>query len=239
MPRAPLRAVLFDAGNTLMHLDYPFIAGVLAEHGFPRAPLDIRIAEYSAKAAIDRHLAPQIVPETVEGLLWPDERGTQPSYFGTIVQTLGVPRAAMQPVLDALASHNRERCLWRVVEPDTADVLSALNDRGFKLAVISNADGRVEGDLERCGLRPHFATVVDSHVVGVEKPAAGIFHLALERLQEAPEAALYVGDVFSIDVLGARGAGLDAVLVDTLSRYVGSIDCPRVSRLGELLDLLP
>ena len=111
--------------------------------------------------------------------------------------------------------------------------------RGLILAVISNADGRVEADLERAGLRAQFATVVDSHVVGVEKPHPEIFNVALARIQATPDAALYVGDVFSIDVLGARGAGMDAVLVDTLGAYPGTLDCPRISRLAELLDLLP
>jgi len=233
-----VRAVVFDAGNTLMHLDYAFIASVLAEHGFPVAPIDIRIAEYSAKAAIDRHVAPQIVASGVEGLLWPAEHRVQPSYFAIALQTLGVPSAATPPIIDALYAHNRERCLWRVVEPDTPDVLNKLRRRGLTLAVISNADGRVEGDLEACGLRAHFATVVDSHVVGVEKPDAAIFSLTLDRIQASPDASVYVGDVFSIDVLGARRAGMDAVLVDTLGRYPGPIDCPRISRLAELLDLL-
>lgn len=239
MSRADLRAVLFDAGNTLAHLDYGFIAGVLEAHGHARTPLEIRIAEYSAKAAIDAHLTPTAAAENVEGLLWRAAPRQRPSYFGTVMQALDVPDTATQPILDALQVHNQAQCLWRVVEPDTADVLAALRARGLTLAVISNADGRVEADLERYGLRPHFATVVDSHVVGVEKPHPGIFNIALERLQAAPETALYVGDVFSIDVLGARRAGLDAVLLDTLGRYPGSIDCPRIGRLRELLDLVP
>lgn len=236
--RTSVRSVLFDAGNTLMHLDYAFIASVLAAHGYPRAPLDIRVAEYSAKAAIDDHLAPRPA-HGVEGLLWRDAQHERPSYFGIVLHGLRIPDEAAPAILDALQAHNRERCLWRVVEPDTGNVLAALRGRGLTLAVISNADGRVEADLARCGLRPHFATVVDSHLVGVEKPHPGIFNIALERIQATPDAALYVGDVFSIDVLGARAAGLDAVLLDTLSRYPGDVDCPRISRLAELFDLLP
>ena len=240
MSHRELRAVLFDAGNTLAHLDYGFIAGVLEAHGHARTPLQIRIAEYSAKAAIDHHLTPRAVTaEDVEGLLWPDVPQERPSYFGTVLQTLGVPDAVTQPILDALQAHNRAECLWRVVEPDTADVLAALRARGLTLAVISNADGRIEADLERYGLRPHFATIVDSHVVGVEKPHPAIFNIALERIQAPPDTAIYVGDVFSIDILGARRAGLDAVLLDTLGRYPGNIDCPRISRIAELLDLVP
>jgi HAD superfamily hydrolase (TIGR01549 family) len=240
MSSAGLRAVLFDAGNTLAHLDYGFIAAVLETHGHPRTPLAIRIAEYSAKAAIDRHLTPRVAAaEHVEALLWHDAPPERPSYFGTVLQTLGVTDAAAQPILDALQAHNRAECLWRVVESDTADVLTALRARGLTLAVISNADGRIEADLERYGLRPHFATVVDSHVVGVEKPHPGIFNIALERIQATAGTAMYVGDVFSIDVLGARRAGLDAVLLDTLACYPGDVDCPRIGGLGELLDLLP
>jgi FMN phosphatase YigB (HAD superfamily) len=73
----------------------------------------------------------------------------------------------------------------------------------------------------------------------VEKPDPAIFALALERLGAPPDTAMYVGDVFSIDVLGARRAGLDAVLIDTLGRYPGAVDCARISRLADLLDLLP
>lgn len=240
MPPPQVRAVLFDAGNTLAHLDYTFIAGVLAAHGHSRTPLEIRVAEYSAKAAIDQHLMPRSqAAHNVEGLLWRNAPREQPSYFGTVLQTLGVPDTATQPILDALQAHNEEECLWRVVEPDTAAVLTALRARGLVLAVISNADGRIEADLERYGLRQHFATVVDSHVVGVEKPHQEIFDIALARIQTPSAAALYVGDVFTIDVLGARRAGLTSVLLDTLGRYPGNIDCPRISRLSELLDLVP
>ena len=107
MPRRQFRAVLFDAGNTLMHLDYEFIAGVLAEHGYPRAPLDLRIAEYSAKVAIDQHVMPRAEPQHVEALLWPAAPSERPSYFGTIAHALGIPDAAIQPILDTLQAHNR------------------------------------------------------------------------------------------------------------------------------------
>ncbi len=238
MPAA-IRFVLFDAGNTLLHLDYAFIADVLGEHGHPVEPLAIRIAEYAAKAALDRALAAQVArPESIERLVWPDGADPRPSYFAVVLHELGIPPDGATRVLEVLHAHNRTHSLWRVVEPDTPRVLDALRARGLTLAVISNADGRMEADLERHGLAARFATVVDSHLVGVEKPDPRIFALALARLGAAPEAAIHVGDMLAIDVLGARRAGIRGVLMDRLGRYPGAVDCPRISRLAELIDLL-
>ena len=41
-----MRTILFDVGNTLFHVDYAFIVGVLAEHGHAVEPDALRVAEY-------------------------------------------------------------------------------------------------------------------------------------------------------------------------------------------------
>jgi HAD superfamily hydrolase (TIGR01509 family) len=235
-----LRFVLFDVGNTLLHLDYAFLAEVLAERGHPREPLAIRRAEYAAKAAVDRFLLPARPPDGgPEALVWSVPDGGRPSYFATILHALGIPAGEVTALLATLHAHHERENLWRVLEPDALAVLDAMRARGFTLAAVSNADGRVEADLARAGLGPRLATVVDSHVVGLEKPDPAIFALALARLEAAPEAALYVGDVFAIDVVGAQRAGLDAVLMDPLGEYPGPVHCPRIARLADLLGLLP
>jgi putative hydrolase of the HAD superfamily len=234
-----IRSVFFDAGNTLLHLDYAFIADILRAHGHQRSAADVRTAEYAAKAAVDEFLMPRIeAPDGVEGLLWPSDR-ERPSYFAIALRQLGIEENQAAPILDALRRCNQEDCLWRVIEADTVEVLTEMRRRGLKLAVVSNSDGRIEADMERRGLHGHFETVIDSHVVGVEKPDPAIFHLALERLGTTAEESLFVGDVFAIDVLGARGAGMDAILIDPLGGYPGYVDCRRIRRLGELLELLP
>lgn len=231
-------AVVFDAGNTILHLDYEFMCQVLAEHGAQVEPIQLRIAEYSARAAIDRELAPDMVPpESVEGLLWGD--GERPAYFAVALQRLGIRGAAAEPMLAALRRHNQERCLWRVILPDTTTVFGTLRDRGFRLAVVSNADGRVEADLRAAGLGEFFETIIDSSVVGVEKPDPRIFHIALDKLGVAPAQAYYVGDVYGIDVVGSRRAGMSPILMDRLERYPRELDCPRIRILSELVGLLP
>ena len=232
------RAVIFDVGNTLLHVDYAHVAGVLRAQGHAVEPEAIRAAEYAAKAALDRALAPDVVPEpSVQSLLWrlPDGR---PSYFATMLAALGLPEPTVLPALAVLEADNRAKSLWRVVEPGTAEVLAALRGRGLTLAVISNSDGRIESDLVAAGLAPHFAFVLDSSVVGIEKPDVRIFELALTRLGIPPSDAAYVGDVYAIDVLGARRAGIEAVLMDPLARYDAPGDCPRIHKLADLLALL-
>jgi putative hydrolase of the HAD superfamily len=241
MQGKPIHTVLFDAGNTLMHLDYAFIAGVLAEHGHSVDVSDIRVAEYAAKAAVDRHFAAvEHRASKPEGFIWPDRsEAERPSYFGIILKEIGVREPTDTLVLEKLRLANEEDCLWRIIAEDTGKVLDNLRRRGFALAVVSNADGRVEADLLRRGLGGHFQTVVDSFLVGVEKPDPRIFQLALDRVETEAQHAVFVGDVFALDVLGARRAGLEAVLLDPLDRYPNDPDCPRIRSLSELLDLLP
>ena len=87
---------------------------------------------------------------------------------------------------------------------DTHEALARLRAAGIRLGIVSNSDGRVEQALEAAGLRDYFDVVVDSALVGVEKPDPAIFRAALDALGVAAGEALYVGDLYEVDVLGAR-----------------------------------
>jgi putative hydrolase of the HAD superfamily len=118
--------------------------------------------------------------------------------------------------------------------PSTPTVLAQLRARGLTLGVISNSDGRVNAILQGCGVGQFFDLVIDSHEVGVEKPDPRIFDLALRRLNCQPRHALYVGDIYGIDVVGSERAGLQAALLDTLGLYEG-VQCRKIRHLRELL----
>src|SRR5438876_561774 len=60
---------------------------------------------------------------------------------------------------------------------------------------------------------------LDSQVVGIEKPDPRIFHLALDRLGVRPEEALFAGDIYAIDMVGARAAGIEGKLMDIMDLY--------------------
>ena len=76
--------------------------------------------------------------------------------------------------------------------------------------------------------------LLDSHDEGVEKPDPRFFELALGRSGARRESTIHVGDIYHVDVVGARAAGLRAVLLDQAGLYPGA-DCPRVSSLAELV----
>jgi len=224
-----ITSVLFDLGNTLHHLDHAYIAEVIGRHADPVRAADVAAAEYHGKAAVDAHLRSRRMGT---------DATRQRPYFDAMLAALAVPEHAWRAIDTDLRAENDRSSIWRVIHPDTPEVLAALRARGYTLGVVSNADGRVQAGLESCGLAPHFTAVIDSHVVGVEKPDPRIFQLALERCGAAPAETLFIGDIYEIDIVGARNAGIAALLLDPLGLYA-TVDCERIDALGRLLDLLP
>lgn len=205
-----MKAILFDAGNTLVWLDHPYLVELLAGHGIQATEEDILGAEYEAKLVLD---------EMVRGGRGGDDESRGKVYFSEIFRRLGVEDAHFPPLAARLFARHAERNLWSRVREHTVEALEELRRLGYRLGVISNADGRVEALLEGLGLRPHFDFVIDSAVVGVEKPDPRIFRMGLERMGVEPREAAYVGDIYEIDVVGARGVGMHTFLVDPLGRF--------------------
>lgn len=110
---------------------------------------------------------------------------------------------------------------WSLFD-DTAETLAALKQRGLILCVISNFDSRLFGILQGLGIRSHFDSVLISSQVGYAKPAAEIFHSALSRYGLSPQEALHVGDSPETDIVGAKGAGLQGILLDPRTDDAGN-----------------
>lgn len=218
------KAIFFDAGNTLLHLDYEGIAATFREYGVAVTAAQVRLGEQRARVPIDGMVAGT-------GGAQRQERDILRAYFRFALEAVGLPfTAAAEAAVEPLARRVREGRLWTVVEPGTDALLADLARRGHLLGVVSNSNGTVESCLEQVGLRRHFAFVIDSAVVGVEKPHPRIFHLALERGGVRAAEAVYIGDLYHVDVLGATGAGLGAVLLDPAGAWDG-VTCPKAPDL--------
>jgi HAD superfamily hydrolase (TIGR01509 family) len=119
------------------------------------------------------------------------------------------------------------------VPEDVVPTLERLRAIVPKLVVVSNANGVLHRMFDRVGLARYFDVICDSCVEKVEKPDPRYFQIALERSGSRPESTTMVGDLYHVDVVGARNAGLDAILLDPLNLYAG-VDCERVETLGAL-----
>src|SRR5690606_10150474 len=111
---------------------------------------------------------------------------------------------------------------------------------GFLLGVVSNSDGRAEDARGAVGLRDCFDVVIDSAEAGGEKPHPRIVELARERLGVAPTDALPLGDVHDVSLVGARAAGIEAVLVGAPAEpgATGRADVPTARSVVALVDAL-
>ncbi|MFQ5882394.1 MAG: HAD-IA family hydrolase [Candidatus Methylomirabilales bacterium] len=225
-----LTAALFDAGNTLLSINYAAIVDSLKRENFPVSREEVWKAECRARVKLDPLLARAEVRESPEVFSL---------YMRLTCEEMGISWGERpERALGRLREINRRQGLWRGGAIQGAkDVLAELRTRGYLLGVISNADGRLEAILKEEALAEHLSVIVDSHVVGLEKPDPRIFRLALERIGVAPEEAVYVGDFYRLDVIGARGAGLHAILLDPLDAWP-VLDCVKAKDLFEVRDLL-
>ena len=104
-------------------------------------------------------------------------------------------------------------------------------------AAVVIVDGKIADVLAKCGIADCFLTITDSGIVGHEKPHPAIFEAAFREMNASPEESLYVGDVYSVDYLGATQAGMQAVLFDVAGTYCDA-GWPRVDSLEELALML-
>jgi putative hydrolase of the HAD superfamily len=218
-------AVVLDAGGVLLLPDPGSLRELLAPCGTEPDDERCRWAHYATTRAIDR-------------LARADWRAID----RIVAAELGVPDEHLDAAVDAIETAYDHRP-W-VPIAGAAETLRALQAAGYALAVVSNASGTMEAQLaahEICsvtgGTHAEVAVVVDSAVVGVEKPDPAIFQFALDALGVAPERCLYVGDTVFFDVNGARAAGLHPVHVDPYGRceIAGH---PHISNLPDLTGAL-
>jgi len=132
----------------------------------------------------------------------------------------------------ALIENTQNSANWDQILPGTREALDRIR-QNFRIAVISNADGGIERVLSRCGIAACFESITDSGIVGVEKPRPEIFAAALKAMQARADESLYVGDVYSVDYVGARNAGMEAILLDLAGAYRDR-DLPRIESLEQL-----
>jgi putative hydrolase of the HAD superfamily len=214
-----IKVIFFDVGNTLLFPNRERIHAPLAKRGIVPDSKRLRDLECRTKNRFDAMMTSN--GSAAHGFWW--------MFYSQLLSEIGLKDDAIR---DQLVASINDSGNWDQIRPGTAAQLNEIGER-YQIAVISNADGRIKNVLQRCGIAHCFHTITDSGLVGYEKPHPEIFRHALKSMNAAPEESLYVGDMYSVDYLGATGAGMQALLMDVPGAYRDK-GVPRVESLEEL-----
>ena len=226
-----IRAVFFDLYGTLAGFSpsrFEIQSTACADFGIQVTPDGI----LKGYGLADGYMAEQ---NAVRPLRTRDDEGRQQffaEYERLVLQGAGVEVTEEQ----ALEIWNRVRRVpYELTRfQDVVPAMKELKTLGLALGLISNMN-RDGGELiEGFGLGPYLDFAVTSGEVGAEKPHPPIFLAALARAETEPHQAVHVGDQLTSDVDGARGVGINPVLVDRDGNHTGFNDCPRIGSLTEL-----
>jgi putative hydrolase of the HAD superfamily len=197
MVGAVIEAVLLDVGGVFFVPEPEPLSEALRRFGVTVSPADLQRGHYAGITAFDRAGAGD----------WAD-------YHRGVVDACGVAEHHGEEAV-ALVRKVMDSAAWNQVVPGSVDGLRRLAEIGVAIGIVSNSNGTVEEQLlvtAVCQAGPgagvEVGVVLDSHVVGIDKPDPRIFHMALDRLGADPQGTVHVGDTVSADIHGARAAGI-------------------------------
>ena len=220
--------ICLDAGGTLVWPNWARVSDALAAQGIAVDAASLAAADPRVRRSLDeRHL---IASSTDQSRAW--------SFFDAVLTLAGVdltPEA--RRALAYVEEYQRTMNLWEHVPAFVAPTLVELRRLGYTLVVVSNANGTVKQAFRRIGLLDLVDVIVDSAEEGFEKPDRRLFDAALRLAGAQRSRAIHVGDIYHVDVAGARAAGLTPVLVDEADLYADA-DCHRIRSVAELPALL-
>jgi len=210
------KAVFFDVGGTLLRV-HPSVGEVHTKmargYGFSGSPeeVDRQFRRQWKKTGGIESLGRQS-GLTIEKQFWRDLVFHVFEHFGGLRD--------FENYFEQVYEAFRKKDCWRVYE-DVVDseILQTLKRRGVVLGVISNWDSRLPDTLEAMGLARHFDFILASTVVGSAKPDQKIFVEALKLSEVDGGEACHIGDEPETDIIGARKAGVDAILIDRSGRH--------------------
>jgi putative hydrolase of the HAD superfamily len=206
------RLVCLDAGFTLLSPRRTLaqaLGGVLEQNGHPVDAADLQAAwEVADRWFWDEYARP-------DNSTWGDDakiEATWRDYHSVMLHELGLDE--QKQLLDLVLHSQFAANAWEPY-PDVIPTLDALHSiDGLRIGVVSDWGSNLEPIIQSLGLDRYLDFVLASGAVGLAKPDPAFFALAASRVSVEPGETLMVGDSYRADVLGARAAGMDGVLID-------------------------
>ena len=233
MPDSPkIRALIYDCGNTLLRTRGSFVElceMVAAEHGHRIDPVALERALPHTATIWYRNTEMYRADHSARA-------GWSEHYADALAPLLALPREEAVELGGAIYDWYTSAEQWEPY-PEVEEALAEGKRRGLIQGVLSDWGSDLLPILSSLGLTRHLDFVVVSAVIGLAKPGAEIFAEALLRAGVGEGEALYVGDTYVADILGARAAGIRGVLLDR-EGTAPEVDCPVIARLDEAFPLV-
>ncbi|RPH60537.1 MAG: HAD family hydrolase [Chloroflexi bacterium] len=231
-----IRAIFYDLDGTL-RFNQPsgrdFFADRAVELGLPISPADrLRSTRW------EHHYWASSDEAHHDRLNFPDGKSFWQNYGIRQLQVLGASAEQAGTLGPQISEYMEE--FYRpddIMLPDTHATLSALRESGYILAVVSNRDEPFGEYLEKMGIGKYFHFSLAAGEVESWKPDRGIFEHALRRAGVEAREAIYVGDNYFADIVGARSAGLNPVLID-IQGVFEEPGCPVIQSHEQILPIL-
>jgi REG-2-like HAD superfamily hydrolase len=233
-PAARLGAVFLDIGDTVMRPNPSW------EHVYA-----IAFEEYGIKVEVEALYTALRRAYHHGGFGF--EAGFEPTEETSFARTMQIDSAALEDLGFDLMPESFYRRLselfmvtanWHVF-PDAKPALAALRSRGLVVGAVSNWVWQLPELLHALDLVSHFDFIAASSRIGFEKPHPEIFRWALEQARVDPGESIHVGDHLDADVAGARGVGIQPVLIDRRDRFTPADVPDGTPLIRSLTELIP
>ncbi|MBN2167955.1 MAG: HAD-IA family hydrolase, partial [Actinobacteria bacterium] len=209
--RERIDAIFFDVGNTLLRA-HPSVEAVckhiLEQFGYQVTEEKLRQGILEA----DRYYEKRYWEDDS---FWSNEDDASRIWaemYARMMEAIGIDgdrHLIGRAIYDYFGHGDR----WRTF-PDVVPVFRELKSEGYTIALVSNWDSRLAKLCFDMGLDRYLEAVISSASIGLIKPDPRIFEVACDRVGVEPARAIHIGDHYYADILGARSAGLQAVLID-------------------------
>lgn len=226
-PHVPLRAVLFDLDDTLFDHTHATHCALRQLQAFEPA-----LSEWEIDALHREHAAilEELHVEVIYGRMTVDDARVE--RFRRLLELGAAADASGRAVTAARCYREAYERGWQPVA-GASELLRALKSAGVWVGVVTNnIVSEQRKKLDRCDLGVCVDALVTSEEVGVQKPAAEIFQVALTHAHAMPREAVMIGDNWTNDIEGARAAGIRPVW---LNRTGAPNPDPAVAELRSLL----
>ncbi|MEJ2740443.1 MAG: HAD family hydrolase [Dehalococcoidia bacterium] len=230
-----IKALLFDFFNTLSHYEPPreqMYIDICEKHGIH---LD-KVKLYKSLPYADAMYRDENQKSPVTERPEKEQMAIFNTYITVILKGAGVE------INDEIAMeilHRMKTTKWEFkLFDDVLPTFKVLRERGLITGLITNVGQEAEKVFNDVGLKKYLDFYATSFETGHDKPDPEIFLAALEKAGVRPDEALYTGDNYEQDVLGARGVGMQAILLDRNDWFSEINDCIRIKDLSEVLNYI-